>query len=163
MSKSYPVNLPVTAFPQRSKSGREQELQDFWRDRRVYERKLKQREGSEKFVLHDGPPYLSSDKIHIGTALNKVLKDIVTKYKAQRGFYAPFVPGYDSHGLPIENATLKEVKGGRSAITPLELRNRCRDFALKNLKGQEAQFKRLGVWGDWDHPYVTLDKSFEAA
>jgi isoleucyl-tRNA synthetase len=92
-----------------------------------------------------------------------VLKDIVCKYKNQKGFYSPYVPGYDSHGLPIENAALKDVKGGRHSITPVELRKRCRDFALSNLKGQEENFRRLGVWGDWEHPYITLDQKFEAA
>src|SRR5690606_2715585 len=107
-------------------------------------------------------PYLSSDKIHIGTALNKILKDIVTRYQYQRGYYAPYVPGYDGHGLPIENAVVKNIKGGRQAITPAELRKRCREFGLKNLAGQEANFKRLGVWGDWAHPYITIDAEFEA-
>src|ERR1041384_2532231 len=103
---------------------RELEIQKFWDEKRVYELNLEKRSASEKFVLHDGPPYLSSSKIHIGTALNKILKDIVTKYKAQHGFYSPYVPGYDSHGLPIETAVLKNVKGGRAAFTPLELRRK---------------------------------------
>ncbi len=115
-----------------------------------------------KFILHDGPPYLSSDKIHIGTALNKILKDIILKYKAQRGYYAPYVPGYDAHGLPIENAVVKNIKGGREALTPGELRAKCREFALKNLKGQEENFKRLGVWGNWEKPYLTIAPDFEA-
>jgi isoleucyl-tRNA synthetase len=162
--KPYSVNLPDTKFPMKANSAvREVEIQKSWEDAKVYEKNLEKRQKNDKFILHDGPPYLSSAKIHIGTALNKILKDIVTKYKAQRGFYSPYVPGYDSHGLPIENAALKDVKGGRSAITPLELRRRCRDFALSNLKGQEANFKRLGVWGDWDQPYITLNKLFEAA
>ncbi len=161
--KKYPVNLPVTEFPMKANSAvRELEIQKFWDEKRVYELNLEKRSGSEKFVLHDGPPYLSSSKIHIGTALNKILKDIITKYKALHGFYSPYVPGYDSHGLPIENAALKDVKGGRAAITPVELRKKCREFALSNLKGQEDNFRRLGVWGDWAHPYITLDQHFEA-
>ncbi len=161
--KKYPVNLPATDFPMKANSSvREVEIQKFWEDKRVYELNLEKRAGSEKFVLHDGPPYLSSSKIHIGTALNKILKDIVTKYKSLHGFYSPYVPGYDSHGLPIENAALKDVKGGRAAITPVELRKKCREFALSNLKGQEDNFKRLGVWGDWANPYITLDQHFEA-
>ena len=162
--KKFPVNLPVTAFPMKANSTvREVEIQKFWDEKQVYELNLEKRSASEKFVLHDGPPYLSSSKIHIGTALNKILKDIITKYKALHGFYAPYVPGYDSHGLPIENAALKNVKGGRAAITPVELRKKCREFALSNLKGQEDNFRRLGVWGDWAHPYITLDQHFEAA
>jgi isoleucyl-tRNA synthetase len=142
---------------------REVEIQAQWDATGVYKRNLEKRKDGPTFILHDGPPYLSSAKIHIGTALNKILKDIVVKYKSLRGFYSPYVPGYDSHGLPIETAALKDVKGGRSAISPVELRARCRDFALKNLKGQEANFRRLGVWGDWEDPYITLNKHFEAA
>ncbi|MBX9950548.1 MAG: isoleucine--tRNA ligase [Candidatus Obscuribacterales bacterium] len=160
----YSLNLPQTDFPMKANSAvREVEIQKRWDADDVYAKAMKKRESSEKFVLHDGPPYLSSSKIHIGTALNKVLKDIVCKYKNQKGFYSPYVPGYDSHGLPIENAALKDVKGGRHSITPVELRKRCREFALSNLKGQEANFRRLGVWGDWEHPYITLDQKFEAA
>jgi isoleucyl-tRNA synthetase len=160
---SYSVNLPQTAFPMKANSGvREVEIQKFWDEKQVYQRNLEARKGSAKYVLHDGPPYLSSPKIHIGTALNKILKDIITKYKALNGFYSPYVPGYDSHGLPIETAVVKDIKGGRNAVSIVELRKLCREFALKNLKGQEANFKRLGVWGDWEHPYVTLDPKFEA-
>lgn len=160
----YSLNLPQTDFPMKANSAvREVEIQKRWDADDVYAKAMKKRESSDKFVLHDGPPYLSSSKIHIGTALNKVLKDIVCKYKNQKGFYSPYVPGYDSHGLPIENAALKDVKGGRHSITPVELRKRCREFALSNLKGQEANFRRLGVWGDWEHPYITLDQKFEAA
>lgn len=162
--KTYSLNLPQTDFPMKANSAvREVEIQKRWQADDVYAKAMKNRAGAEKFVLHDGPPYLSSSKIHIGTALNKVLKDIVCKYKNQKGFYSPYVPGYDSHGLPIENAALKDVKGGRHSITPVELRKRCRDFALSNLKGQEENFRRLGVWGDWEHPYITLDQKFEAA
>lgn len=159
----YAVHLPETDFPMKANSAvRELEFQKFWDEKKIYEKNLSQRDKSRKFVLHDGPPYLSSSKIHIGTALNKILKDIVTKYKAQRGFYSPYVPGYDSHGLPIETAVVKDVKGGRAALTPVELRRRCRDFALGNLKGQEANFRRLGVWGNWEQPYITLDPKFES-
>ncbi len=158
------VHLPQTSFPMKANSTvREPEIQKGWAEKDIYRKNLENRSESPKFVLHDGPPYLSSSKIHIGTALNKILKDIVTKYKAMRGFYSPYVPGYDSHGLPIENAVLKDVKGGRASMSPVELRKRCKEFALANLKGQEANFKRLGVWGDWDHPYITLNPGFEAA
>lgn len=157
------LNLPQTDFKMKAGAAtREPELEAFWEVQHVYERVQSTRNRDHRFLLHDGPPYLSSDKIHIGTALNKVLKDIVTKYKTQRGYYSPYVPGYDGHGLPIENAVVKSIKGGRAAVTPLELRKRCREFALKNLKGQEANFKRLGVWGNWEHPYVTIDGPFEA-
>lgn len=162
--KTYSLNLPQTEFPMKANSAvREIEIQKRWDSENVYAKAMKNREKNDKFVLHDGPPYLSSSKIHIGTALNKILKDIVCKYKNQKGFYSPYVPGYDSHGLPIENAALKDVKGGRHSITPVELRKRCREFALSNLKGQEANFRRLGVWGDWENPYITLDQKFEGA
>lgn len=121
-----------------------------------------ERDKANSFVLHDGPPYLSSEKIHVGTALNKILKDILIKYKSQRGFYAPYVPGYDGHGLPIENAVVKNIKGGRHAITEAELRTKCREFAHKNLKGQESEFKRLGVLGNWEKPYLTINPEYEA-
>ena len=157
------LNLPQTTLAMRANAAvREVEIQQFWGGKCIYSKNLEQRDKAKPFVLHDGPPYLSSDKIHIGTALNKILKDIVVKYKSQAGFYAPYVPGYDGHGLPIENAVVKTVKGGRSALTPYELRQKCRVFANSNLKGQETAFKRLGAWGDWEHPYLTIDPSYEA-
>lgn len=157
------LNLPKTDFKMRADAAnKELETQKFWEENNIYKKNLAQRNKNNKFILHDGPPYLSSDKIHIGTALNKILKDIVVKYKSQRGFYSPYVPGYDGHGLPIENAVVKTIKGGRSAVSPFELRQKCREFALKNLKGQESDFKRLGVWGNWENPYITIDGKFEA-
>jgi len=157
------LNLPQTDFKMKANAAvKEIDIEKFWEDNKIYEKNIAQRDKTNKFVLHDGPPYLSSDKIHIGTALNKILKDIVTKYKAQKGFYSPYVPGYDGHGLPIENAVVKTIKGGKEALTSTELRQKSREFALKNLKGQEDNFKRLGVWGDWEHPYITIDPKFEA-
>ena len=157
------LNLPQTDFKMKANAAvREIEIQKFWEENNIYEKNIEQRTKSNKFILHDGPPYLSSDKIHIGTALNKILKDIVIKYKSQSGFYSPYVPGYDGHGLPIENAVVKSIKGGREAITPEELRKKCREFALNNLKGQETDFKRLGVWGNWEHPYITINPEFES-
>ena len=157
------LNLPQTTLEMRANATvKELQTQKFWEEKNVYEKNIEQRDKANSFVLHDGPPYLSSEKIHVGTALNKILKDILIKYKSQKGFYAPYVPGYDGHGLPIENAVVKNIKGGRSALTPLELREKCREFAHKNLKGQESEFKRLGVWGDWEHPYLTINPDFEA-
>lgn len=157
------LNLPQTTLPMRANATiKEVETQKFWEQINIYEKMIENKDKTNKFILHDGPPYLSSDKIHIGTALNKILKDIVLKYKTQRGFYSPYVPGYDGHGLPIENAVVKTVKGGRHAISKYELRQKCREFALKNLKGQEANFRRLGVLGNWENPYLTFDKNFEA-
>ncbi len=157
------LNLPQTTLEMRANATvKELQTQKFWEEKNIYEKNIEQRDKSNSFVLHDGPPYLSSEKIHVGTALNKILKDILIKYKSQKGFYAPYVPGYDGHGLPIENAVVKNIKGGRSALTPLELREKCREFAHKNLTGQESEFKRLGVWGDWEHPYLTINPDFEA-
>jgi isoleucyl-tRNA synthetase len=157
------LNLPQTDFKMKANAAiREVELQKYWEDETIYEKNIAQRDKTRKFILHDGPPYLSSDKIHIGTALNKILKDIIIKYKSQSGFYSPYIPGYDGHGLPIENAVVKSIKGGREALTPEELRKKCREFALKNLKGQETNFKRLGVMGNWEHPYITIDAEFES-
>ena len=157
------LNLPQTTLEMRANATvKEVQTQKFWEENQIYEKNIEQRDKTNKFVLHDGPPYLSSDKIHIGHALNKILKDILIRYKSMQGFYAPYVPGYDAHGLPIENAVVKNIKGGREALTPLELRQKCREFAHKNLKGQEKEFKRLGVWGDWEHPYLTINPEFEA-
>ena len=157
------LNLPQTSLAMRANATvREVEIQKFWEENKIYEKSVADKDKNNKFILHDGPPYLSSEKIHVGTALNKILKDILTKYKSQRGFYAPYVPGYDGHGLPIENKVVKEIKGGRSAVTPYELRQKCREFAAKSLKGQESEFKRLGVWGDWEHPYLTIAPEYEA-
>ena len=157
------LNLPSTTLAMRANAAnREIEIQKFWEENKIYNKMLIKNKGNKSFILHDGPPYLSSDKIHIGTAMNKILKDIVLKYKTQQGFYTPYIPGYDAHGLPIENAVVKNIKGGRNALTPLELRQKCREFAAKNLKGQEENFKRLGVLGDWEHPYITIAPEFEA-
>ena len=157
------LNLPQTSLAMRANATvRELEIQKFWEENHIYEKSLENKDKTNSFILHDGPPYLSSEKIHVGTALNKILKDILVKYKSQRGFYAPYVPGYDGHGLPIENKVVKNIKGGRSAVTPYELRQKCREFAHTNLKGQESEFKRLGVWGDWEHPYLTINPEYEA-
>ena len=157
------LNLPQTTLAMRANATvRELEIQKFWEENNIYDKIISNRDKTNSFVLHDGPPYLSSEKIHVGTALNKILKDILIKYKSQKGFYAPYVPGYDGHGLPIENAVVKNIKGGRHSITETELRAKCREFAHKNLKGQESEFKRLGVLGNWEKPYLTIDADYEA-
>ena len=157
------LNLPQTTLAMRANATvRELEIQKFWEENDIYNKIISSKDKSNSFVLHDGPPYLSSEKIHVGTALNKILKDILIKYKSQKGFYAPFVPGYDGHGLPIENAVVKNIEGGRHAITEVELRAKCREFAHKNLIGQENEFKRLGVLGNWEKPYLSIDGDFEA-
>ena len=157
------LNLPQTTLAMRANATQKEiETQKFWNDIDIYNKILENKDKTNSFVLHDGPPYLSSEKIHVGTALNKILKDILIKYKSMRGFYAPYVPGYDAHGLPIENAVVKNLKGGRHSITEGELRQKCREYAHKSLIGQEAAFKRLGVLGNWDNPYLTIKPEYEA-
>ncbi len=156
------LNLPRTDFPMRANAAvREPEIQALWEREAVFEKLVARREGRPRFVLHDGPPYSSSGAIHIGHAMNKILKDIVVKHKALSGFQTPFVVGYDCHGLPTEIAALKELKA-RKDLTPLELRALSREFALKSVNGQHTAFKRLGVFADWEHPYMTMDPAFEA-
>ncbi len=161
------LNLPQTDFPMKGDGPRrEPEIQKSWLDNNIYQKVLEERkkQNKGKFLLHDGPPYLSSGNIHIGTALNKILKDIVVKYKTLCGFYSPYLPGFDCHGLPIESAISKEQKkDGAKLLDPLEIRKQCTEFVMKNRKLQEEKFKRLGVLGDWEHAYMTIDPKFEAA
>ena len=157
------LNLPKTTLEMRANAiNKEPQTQKFWEEHNIYQKINENKDKTNSFVLHDGPPYLSSDKIHVGTALNKILKDIIIKYKSMNGFYAPYVPGYDAHGLPIENAVVKNIKGGRHAITEGELRAKCREYAAKSLQGQEAAFRRLGVLGNWENPYLTIKPEYEA-
>ena len=157
------LNLPQTDFPmQAGLPKREPEMLQEWQNDKVYEELMKRNEGKPLFVLHDGPPYANGD-IHLGTALNKVLKDIIVRYRNMSGFKAPYVPGWDTHGLPTELKARKKAGVSNSAtISDIELRRLCREFALTYLNGQREQFKRLGGIGDWDHPYITLTHDFEA-
>ncbi|MEW6724294.1 MAG: isoleucine--tRNA ligase [Bacillota bacterium] len=157
------LNLPKTEFPMKANlPQREPVIQQQWDEQNLYELVARERAGRPKFILHDGPPYANGD-IHIGTALNKILKDIVVKFATMRGYDSPYVPGWDTHGLPIELRTLKEGKMRREEVSPVELRERCADYARKYIDIQREQFKRLGVRGDWDNPYLTFDPQFEAA
>jgi len=140
---------------------RELHLQAFWQERGIYQELVRLGRDRPKFILHDGPPYANGD-IHIGTALNKVLKDIVIKFHSMQGEYAPYIPGWDTHGLPIELQAIRALGIDRKKVTPLELRRRCREFALHWLDIQRADFQRLGVLGDWDHPYLTMDPGYES-
>ncbi|HHV44600.1 MAG TPA: isoleucine--tRNA ligase [Firmicutes bacterium] len=156
------LQLLTTDFPMRANLPvREVEIQKRWAKARLYEKLQEkgQREGRPKFILHDGPPY-ANGHIHIGTALNKVLKDIVVRSKSLDGYLAPFVPGWDTHGLPVEHAVVKSQK--QPETDPIKLRQACKEYALKFLDIQREEFKRLGGWGDWDNPYVTLDPKYEA-
>jgi isoleucyl-tRNA synthetase len=159
---SKTVNLPKTDFPMRAQlPQREPEQLRFWEKINLYRLVQEKNAGKPKFILHDGPPYANGD-IHLGTSLNKVLKDFIVKFYSMAGYDAPFVPGWDTHGLPIEQQAIKHLGLDRRAIGPVEFRRYCRDYALKFVEIQREQFKRLGVRGDWSRPYLTLDPEFEA-
>ncbi len=156
------LNLPKTDFPMRANlPKREPEFLSFWEEIDIYNEVQNKNKGKPKFVLHDGPPYANGD-IHLGTALNKVLKDIIVKYYSMAGYDAPYVPGWDTHGLPIEQQAIKNMGLDRDKIDVVEFRRHCQDYALKYLDIQREQFKRLGVRGEWDKPYITLLPEFEA-
>ena len=140
---------------------REPEFLKYWEENKIYEKKQELHAGHKKFVLHDGPPY-ANGKIHMGTALNKILKDIIMKYKYAQGFDTPYVPGWDTHGMPIEHAAIKNLGLNRHELDTLVLRKECHDYALKWFDEQRTDFKRLGVLGDWDHPYITMTHDYEA-
>ncbi len=169
---SHTLNLPKTNFPQKANLPiREPEIQRWWEENRIYEKMLARRkaQGAPSFILHDGPPYSNGD-IHIGHALNKILKDIVVKFHALKGYFTPYVPGWDNHGLPIEHRVQEELiaEGKWAPGEPMtneikgELRQRCRKFAEFWSWRQNEEFQRLGVFGDWERPYFTMDYDFEA-
>ena len=163
--KSYKetVNLPQTKFSMRANAvQREPELQRFWQEKQIYER-LSQDNPGDVFILHDGPPY-ANGSLHTGHALNKILKDIINKYQLLRDRKVRYVPGWDCHGLPIELKVLQSLKSkDKENLTPLKIRYKARDFALKTMKEQSKGFQRYGVWGDWENPYLTLKPEYEAA
>ena len=155
------LNLPQTDFAMRaSLPKREPGMLAEWNEENLYQKMVDRNEGKPTYVLHDGPPYANGD-IHLGTALNKVLKDMIVRSKNMTGYQSPYIPGWDTHGLPIELKALKKV-GVTADISPLELRQHCKDFALYYMDNQRSQFKRLGVLGDFDNPYLTLRPEFEA-
>ncbi|MBD2361454.1 isoleucine--tRNA ligase [Anabaena minutissima FACHB-250] len=157
------VNLPKTKFDMRANAiKREPEIQKFWEDNKIFE-SLSQNNPGELFILHDGPPY-ANGSLHIGHALNKILKDIINRYQLLQGRKVRYVPGWDCHGLPIELKVLQNLKSAeRQNLTPLQLRQKAQEFALATVDDQRQNFKRYGVWGDWDHPYLTLKPEYEAA
>jgi len=153
--------MPKTEFPMRGNlPQREPDIQAKWEEMNIYQKVQERTKGRPMFVLHDGPPYANGD-IHMGHALNKILKDMIVRYKSMSGFHAPYVPGWDTHGLPIEQAlTNKGVK--RKEMTVAEFRELCAKYALEQIDNQRSQFKRLGVRGDWENPYITLKPEYEA-
>ncbi|MDQ3341348.1 MAG: isoleucine--tRNA ligase [Myxococcota bacterium] len=157
------VNLPDTPFPMRGDlTTREPEILKKWTESKLYERLQESRAAAPLFVLHDGPPY-SNGHIHYGHILNKILKDLVVKSRTMAGFRTPYIPGWDTHGLPIELAVERELGAKRKDMTLADVRGACRDYAMKFVDIQREEFKRLGVLGDWERPYLTLDPSYEAA
>ncbi|HEX7469682.1 MAG TPA: isoleucine--tRNA ligase, partial [Verrucomicrobiae bacterium] len=174
MDYKHTLNLPRTDFPMKADLvTREPERLKKWESEKLYAKIQAARTSGEKFVLHDGPPFANGD-VHIGTALNKILKDIIVKYKTLRGFSAPYIPGWDCHGLPIEFKVSQEMRKGRTGDSPVSagdspanfdpatIRKACEAYARKYIDVQRTQFKRLGVLGDWENPYLTLNKEYEA-
>ena len=164
MSKDYntTLNLPKTDFPMRAGlPKREPEMLERWLEQDIYNELLKKNEGKPLFNLHDGPPFSNGD-LHMGHALNKALKDFITRSYAMRGYYTPYIPGWDNHGMPIESAIIKQNKLDRKNMSVAEFRSACRDFAQHYIDVQMKGFKRMGVVGDWEHPYKTMDPGFEA-
>ena len=155
------LNLPETAFSMKANlTNKEPEFQEFWEDINIYEKIISKNKDSQKFILHDGPPYANGN-IHIGHALNKILKDIIIKYKSMKGFNSPYVPGWDCHGLPIEHQVTKNLKD-KANKSKLDIRKLCKEYAEKFIDIQKQQFKRLGIFGEWDNPYLTINHEYEA-
>jgi len=155
------LNLPKTEFPMKADlPKREPQILKQWVEADIYQLILQKSKDRSKFILHDGPPYANGD-IHIGHALNKTLKDIIVKYKTMQGFYSAYVPGWDCHGLPVEHQLFKELQINKYEISQLEFRKKAYDYALRYVGIQKEEFKRLGVFGDWEHPYLTLAPDYE--
>jgi isoleucyl-tRNA synthetase len=158
----HTINLPKTSFPMKANLPQnEPKMLERWEQMKIYERIRESRKGAPRFVLHDGPPY-TSGPIHMGTALNKCLKDFIVKSKTMAGFDAPYVPGWDCHGLPIEIKVDKELGGKKLQMKPLDVRAACRKYAQKYLDLQRTQFKRIGVFGRFDRPYATMTPEYES-
>ena len=162
MDYNKTLNLPETEYPMRGNlPTKEPGMVEKWDNEQLYKEIIKKNEGKPSYILHDGPPYANGD-IHLGTALNKVLKDIIVKQKNMSGYRSDYIPGWDTHGLPIELKAMKAIGVENGAIPPLELRKHCKEYALSYVDSQRDQFKRLGVLGDFEDPYLTLKPEFEA-
>jgi isoleucyl-tRNA synthetase len=156
------LNLPRTDFPMKANlPQREPDMLTWWEEQRLYDRIQAAGQGRPFYILHDGPPY-ANGRIHIGHALNKILKDIIVKSKTMAGYRVPYVPGWDCHGLPIEHQVLKELGDKKKTLDTIAIRKLCRDYADKYYRIQREEFRRLGVLGDWEHPYLTMDPAYEA-
>src|SRR5699024_264577 len=155
--------MPKTDFPMRGNLPNKEPIRRAeWEEDNVYEQSIERTKGRPTYILHDGAPYANGD-LHIGHALNKILKDFIVRYKSMAGFHAPYIPGWDTHGLPIETALTKQKKINRKELPIAEFRQMCADYAMEQIDNQREQFKELGVRGDWDNPYITLKKEYEAA
>lgn len=156
------LNLPKTDFPMRANlPAREPAILARWQAERLYERLLRANASEPRYVLHDGPPYANGD-VHLGTALNKIIKDVIVKRQLMGGRHAPFVPGWDCHGMPIEHQVLRQLGPEARSLSQLDIRRRCREYAEKYVHIQREQFQRLGVLGDWDDPYLSMSPAYEA-
>ncbi|WKZ18917.1 MAG: isoleucine--tRNA ligase [Candidatus Jettenia sp. CY-1] len=156
------LNLPTTKFPMKANLlEKEPEIQKKWEKEQLYKEVRNTRAGKEKYILHDGPPYPTGE-LHIGTGLNKILKDFIVRFYTMRGYDAPYVPGWDCHGLPIEHRVMQEVGAEIKNLTKPEIRKKCKKYAEKFVKLQKEQFRALGVMGDWEHPYLTFNPQYEA-
>ena len=163
MDYKHTLLMPKTDFKMRGNLGQNEPLmQEKWNEQDLYNKRLLKNKDNTPYVLHDGPPYANGN-IHIGHALNKVLKDFVVRYKSMKGFYTRYVPGWDTHGLPIETALVKTKKVKRHEIPKVEFRKLCAEYAKEQVDKQREQFKRLGILGEWDNPYVTLEPEYEAS
>src|SRR3990170_706888 len=157
------LNLPKTDFPMKADlAKKEPETLKKWIEASLYEKIIQGGKGRERYTLHDGPPYANGN-IHIGHALNKILKDMVVKSRFMSGFSTDYVPGWDCHGLPIELQVEKELGKEKAGLSKVEIRNRCRAYAAKFVDIQREDFKRLGVFGQWDKPYLTMDFGYQAS
>ncbi|KAH0533476.1 hypothetical protein FGG08_007722, partial [Glutinoglossum americanum] len=151
-----------TEFPMKADlAKREPQVQTFWQEHDIYQKSVEKDAPEGLFLLHDGPPF-SNGNLHLGHALNKILKDLITRHRTMLGFRAPYVPGWDNHGLPIEVQVVKEFREKKLTWTPETLRKRCRAFAAEWVERQSLQFQRLGVRGNWEHPYLTMSPEFES-
>ncbi len=162
MDYSKTVHLPQTSFPMKGNlPEREPEFLNLWEEKDVYKKAAEKNKNRPLYILHDGPPY-ANGHIHLGTALNKILKDVVVKYRSMQGFYSPYKPGWDCHGMPIEHQVFKEMKARKGEVDTLTFRRQAAEYAKKFLSIQRDEFKRLGILGDWENPYLTLSPDYEA-
>ena len=162
MDYNKTINLPKTDFPMRAGlPAREPDMLKRWAEMDLYHELLKKNEGKPLYSLHDGPPF-SNGALHMGHALNKSIKDFMTRAAAMRGYLTPYIPGWDNHGMPIESAIIKQNKLNRKAMSVAEFRTACHEFAQHYVDVQREGFKRMGVIGDWENPYLTMSPSFEA-